>query len=1081
MVMNKKRILRIVFIFATTVTACAVVLSFAIPPLINTKQVKGHLIRGLLDKTGIDVRFNQIGFILTPLPGLSITGISAQLDPKTQITIDKALVELTPVQLLKFKTVVRRITLQSPELMLKKAVAPKNKSIVPPDFAASVQNGFDRLLDLPFADTDHLDIIVTNARSNYFNTMNCRIRMTGRTRAVNIKAQISGFRLETHGIPKLESALNGRITGLDIPHLSVDCRHDENTILAGNLKITSLQAHLDVPKDHCIDARQFDLKFSLSKEMVAARLAPLELVYPKGRVGINLSLSPGQKASSIEFTGEQIDISQARQVCLPLLDGLETSQILFDILRTGTAQKVTVGFKSNDIDHLFDAENLFINGCAESVTVKIPHVPVIVNNASGCAEMKDGVLSIHPEGGHVGKTVITGGDLDINLLDEHTVPFSGKFPLKVNLAELPAILISLLPDTELAREMSKISSLTGRTDAILELNNTQAHKDLDVKVAAKNIQASGNYQRMPLPIHITGGSFLLEKRKVVLKNMSATIGNSRISNLNADVDTRGSVPMHIKNMAANIILEQAVPLVDLFPGAPKKLGPIKNVSGIMIIKDFGLEGPMFSPNLWQVHMTGQVNKGAVVFHNTTKGISDIFCKFNATPSTIHLADIACTIKQTSWLEKNISPEYTQSIILPLTLTRGQFVKQPDASLFQGQVLTPSGTKVSFTADGPAMDKMTPSTVQIVDGERTHADVTFYKQPDMLKINFSGKLNKATLENMLYPDSYLYRKLRKVTGEKPLTVSTDKKTNNITITADTLNFDPLLSPQSTPASTRPLVKQKQIFLNVDTLSYARHVYQKVQAQVTIDHPVTDINILHALFCNFDFSGRITLNHSVEKPGALTHILFNTDQAKEVSLSIGCLTGSQSVIEGSYTLGGELSGVAQTLTQVQSKQNGHLRFKANSGRIFKATLLSRLLSVLNIIGDTDLQQQGFGFKTFTAKAEVKESVVHIKKAFIDADNMAIIAEGWADPLNDALDITFLVAPFKTIDTIIKYIPFVNTILNGRLVSVPARAYGKISDPTVVPLHPSAVGKGLLNMLGDLVTTPGRLFEGMNENEE
>ena len=84
-------------------------------------------------------------------------------------------------------------------------------------------------------------------------------------------------------------------------------------------------------------------------------------------------------------------------------------------------------------------------------------------------------------------------DLDINLIHHHDVPFSGQFPLKVDLGELPAALISLLPDTTLAREMSKISALTGRADAVLELNKTQAHKDLDVKVTAKNIQANGSY------------------------------------------------------------------------------------------------------------------------------------------------------------------------------------------------------------------------------------------------------------------------------------------------------------------------------------------------------------------------------------------------------------------------------------------------------------------------------------------------------------------------------------------------------------------------------------------------------------
>jgi len=1084
--MNKKHILRIAVFFSVTVTTCAVALFFAITPLINTEQVKGRLTKSLQDKTGIDIRFNQLAFTFTPLPGFSITDISARFDQTHQVTVNKALVELNPVQLLKLNTVVRRITLQSPQLIGNKTVAGERKSTAPPDFAASVQNGFNRLLELPLADTDHLDIIVTNARSNYFNTMDCRVLMTGRTRAVNIKAQISGLRLETHHIPTLESALKGRITSLNVPHLAVDCRHDENTFLAGTLKITSLQAYLETPKDHCIDARELDLKFALSKYRMTAHLAPLELIYPKGRVGMDLSLSTGQEASIIKFTGEHIDISQARQVCLPLLNGLQTPQTLFDILRAGAVPKITVGFKSKDRRLLFETKNLFINGCAESATVKIPHVPVIAHDTSGCAEMNDGVLSIHPKDGHVAKTVITGGDLDINLIDQHTVPFSGKFPLKVDLAELPATLISLLPNTALAREMSKISGLKGRADAVLELNKTQAHKDLDVKVEAKNIQAQGNYQRMPLPITIDDGSFLLDEHKIVLQNISGAIGNSRLSDLNAVFDTTGPVPMNIKNMAANIVLEQVAPLVDLFPGARKKLGPVKTFSGIMDIKNLKIKGPMFAPGLWQVHMTGRVKRGNVIFSNRTKGISDIFCKFNATPSTIKLSEIACNIQEVTWLEKNISQDYTQSIVLPLALTRGQFVKQPETCMFQGQLLTISGAKISFTAGGPAMNKITISKLQILDEERTQADVIFYKQPDMPKINFSGKLDTTTLENMLHPDSYLYRKLRAVTGENALIISTDK-TSNITITADTLNIDPIFSrkktasPYRSPGPPRPLIEQKEIFFNVNTLGYDQLVYQGVQAKVILSQPTTNIHITHARLCDLDLSARITFNHAGEIPKISTHIFLNTDQAKEVSLSIGCITGSQSVIKGSYTLKGELSGVAQTLPQVKSKQNGHFNFQAQSGRIFKATLLSRVLSMLNILGDTDLRQQGFGFKTFTANAEVKESVVHIKKAVIDADNMAIIAEGWADPLNDSLDIIFLVAPFKTIDTIIKHIPIVNTILDGRLVSLPARAYGKISDPTVVPLHPSAVGKGLLNLLKDLAATPGRLYENVKNNEK
>ncbi|WP_321493220.1 AsmA-like C-terminal domain-containing protein [uncultured Desulfobacter sp.] len=1082
--MNKKGIQRIALFCAVIVPICTVAMLFIIPPLINTAQVKARLTKFVQDRTGIEVRFNHLSFIFNPLPGICITGIFAQIDENNQVTIPKAAVELDSIRLLEFRPAVRRITLQSPELISNSAAGNKNNPTTPFNIATFLENGLNGLPgEVPSWIRD-LDIIVTHARSRYFNTMDCRVRLTNHTKSMNLQARISGLFLDTHNIPEFGPAVKGRITRIEIPYLDVNLNHDNNTILAGNLKIPSFLAHLEAPKDRCIEAGELNLNVALSKDRLNVHLTPFELLYPKGRIGIDLSLAFDQQASTIEFSGEQIDISQARQVGIPLLQGLEVSRILFDVLRSGTAQKVVVGFKDNDFHQLFKGENLFLNGCAHGATVKIPGVPIIAENVSGCAEMKNLVLSIHPKGGFVGKNTITGGNLDINFGHHHVVPFSGKFPVKVNLAGLPATLIAILPDTGLAREMSKIDNLSGRADAVLELNSSLSHKDLDVKVTAKNILARGNYQRLPLPIQINGGVFLLDKHEIVLKNISGAIGDSRISNLNADIDTMGSVPMTIKNTAAAIILEQTVPLADLFPGVKEKLGPVKNFSGTMNILDLRVDGPMFSPGLWQIHLAGRVNNGDISFtDNNTPAISGLSCELNVSPSTIKLSDIACTINDITWLEKNISSEYTQSIVLPLVLSQGQFEKQTDSCQFQGQLLTPFGTKILFMVNGPAMDQMTPFHVQVEDGERTHADVIFYKNPDMPVLDFSGKLEKTTIDNMLHTGSFLYRQLQEVTGGNALTVSTDQA-SNLTITSDKLNLDPVLSQLKTSAgalSLRPLVKQKQIYFNVSTLDFDQRIYQGVKAKVTITQPSTDLDIIHAGLCDLDLSGTMTINHAKDDPKVLTHVFLNTDQETDVSLSIGCLTGTQSVIEGIYTLQGELSGSAQALDQIKSKQNGSINFQAQSGRIYKATVLSRVLSVLNILEEPDLKQQGFGFKKMTANAEVKDSVVHIEKAFIDADDMAIMAEGWVDPLNDALDITFLVAPFKTIDTIIKNIPIVNTIMNGRLASFPARAYGKLSDPTVMPLHPAAVQKGLLNLLEDLVKTPVRLLEGVNENEK
>jgi hypothetical protein len=164
------------------------------------------------------------------------------------------------------------------------------------------------------------------------------------------------------------------------------------------------------------------------------------------------------------------------------------------------------------------------------------------------------------------------------------------------------------------------------------------------------------------------------------------------------------------------------------------------------------------------------------------------------------------------------------------------------------------------------------------------------------------------------------------------------------------------------------------------------------------------------------------------------------------------------------------------------NGPLKFTAKKGRIHELTLISRILSILNVSNFfkgsfPDLMQEGFAYKKITIEAEIKKSIIYLTKAIIDGEDMTLIFKGWIDPLNDKINLTCLLAPFKTIDMLIDKIPILNTVLQGRLVSIPAQATGKLSDPVVVPLHPSAIGKSLINMMTDILKTPVQLLEKLD----
>jgi hypothetical protein len=64
---------------------------------------------------------------------------------------------------------------------------------------------------------------------------------------------------------------------------------------------------------------------------------------------------------------------------------------------------------------------------------------------------------------------------------------------------------------------------------------------------------------------------------------------------------------------------------------------------------------------------------------------------------------------------------------------------------------------------------------------------------------------------------------------------------------------------------------------------------------------------------------------------------------------------------------------------------------------------------------------------------------------------------------------VAPFKTVDRLVKFIPLIGHILGGKLISIPFKAKGELTDPDVIPLHPTAVGSEVLGILQRTLKLP------------
>ncbi|MDF1615033.1 AsmA-like C-terminal domain-containing protein [Desulfurivibrio dismutans] len=187
---------------------------------------------------------------------------------------------------------------------------------------------------------------------------------------------------------------------------------------------------------------------------------------------------------------------------------------------------------------------------------------------------------------------------------------------------------------------------------------------------------------------------------------------------------------------------------------------------------------------------------------------------------------------------------------------------------------------------------------------------------------------------------------------------------------------------------------------------------------------------------------------------------------------CLGIEQDIISGDCLLTAELEG------DFSHWQQGRVSISSPAGgRIMRMGLLARIFSLINLTdiftGDiAGFDERGFAYRELEFEAVIKDHVLVIEKAVIRGVGLNLIARGSLNLTDMQADMVVLVAPFKTIDTIVSWIPFVGRIIGGKdatVVTIPVGVKGDIRNPRLTVMAPDAVGEGLLNLIKSTLLLP------------
>jgi len=208
------------------------------------------------------------------------------------------------------------------------------------------------------------------------------------------------------------------------------------------------------------------------------------------------------------------------------------------------------------------------------------------------------------------------------------------------------------------------------------------------------------------------------------------------------------------------------------------------------------------------------------------------------------------------------------------------------------------------------------------------------------------------------------------------------------------------------------------------------------------------------------------------------LYPTAENRQLDQTVTCHWGKNQLVTGKFNLSGQLFAISNS-KEIGKVLNGKLKFFATDGSIYRYDTLAKIFALLNLSEIfrgklPDMVKQGFAYNSIQADGKLENGKFVFNEFVIDGASMTTVCEGYIDLARDKMDMVVLVAPFKTVDYIIKHIPLVNQILGGKLVSIPFRVKGNPADPDIIPLSPTAIGAGVLGIIKRTLKLPVTIFQ-------
>jgi hypothetical protein len=597
--------------------------------------------------------------------------------------------------------------------------------------------------------------------------------------------------------------------------------------------------------------------------------------------------------------------------------------------------------------------------------------------------------------------------------------------------------------------------------------------------------------KLPKALQIARGQFTWQGTKITFKDVDAAMGRSSIRRVAGDLNWAKTPMFSARSGQALLYLEDINPLIFSYKNIPTALDRFKPISGSLAFKRMTVSGPVSEPSNRQVSFSADV-KQLMLHSKRLPGLLRVDQgKFSWRKNRIALKEVDASLgnstisRLSAGFDLGKSPTFeihSQSVELiadevypwllsfkniqpylkDFSVTRGTVALS--ALNLNGPFYSPAQWQYDLTGNMQNLVLISDAFGDPVTVNNGSFDMTGEASPEAAQNRVRMKATDLTWgKNHLTLFGGMILTKNKTLLDLTLTADAIdwNQVNNIVDFVEKKREDP-----DSRLSKRDLLGTLKVL--ADNFNYETYSVHPLKAELSFKPDKVVIAVNEAVVCSISFQGRLKLDQQT-----LEIFLVPTAVNQMLAPAVSCITGQKHLAMGTFNLNGQLLSKSKPDEFLRSL-SGAVAFSAEKGRIYRLGLLAKILSILNVTeiyrGEVpDLTGEGFAYHGMTISADLEGGKLIMKECSIDGVSMGIACEGSIDLAQKKMDLIVLVAPFKTLDRIVKFIPLIGHILGGKLISIPFRANGDLKDPDVTPLHPTAVGSEVLGILERTLKLP------------